>query len=311
MIKPFLTILVIAVAAFGIGLPQTASAQIGAGSCVGIDACLDGPTVAGDNSCIGDEACFEGPAEVGTNTCVGGPIQCDSNEQLCPDGSYVLKDPNNGCAWCPCPLPGQTPDDLPPCPAPPYPPSGRACYQAGGPGPAVFGDDSCDGVQACQGKVGGVGSRACNGDGACSARSGAVGDDACDGNKACRAGSGAVASGSCNGGGACDSSGSIGASSCNGGIACFRGASVGTGSCNGSAACQDSANVGDNSCNGDEACLFATAAIGDCEMNTVFVAACVQAIPSLRPFGLTSVAVLMLALGLCAIRARREARPRH
>jgi hypothetical protein len=310
MKKPFLTILVIAVAAFGIGFPQTASAQIGAGSCVGIDACLDGPTIAGDGSCIGDEACFEGPDEVGDNTCVGALITCDSNEQMCPDGSYVVKDRNNGCAWCPCPLPGQT---LPPCPAPPYPPSGRTCYQAGGPGPAVFGDDSCgDGFHACQGKVGGVGSRACNGELACSARSGAVGNDACDGSRACQSGSGAVATGSCNGQFACDWSGSIGAGSCNGANACSRIASVGTGSCNGSAACAlVSANVGNNSCNGDEACLFASAPIGDCEMNTVFVAACVQTIPSLRPFGLTSVAVLLLALGLCVIRARREAQLRH
>jgi hypothetical protein len=308
MKKPFLTILVIAVAAFGIGFPQTASAQIGAGSCVGIDACLDGPTIAGDNSCIGDEACFEGPDEVGDNTCVGAQLKCDSTENSCPNGDYVFRDPNNGCNWCPCPLPGQT---LPPCPVPPYPPSGRVCYQAGGPGPAVFGDDSCDGIIACQGKVGGVGSRACNGDAACSARSGAVGDDACDGHGACRTGSGAIASGSCNGDGACDSSGSIGAGSCNDGIACLRVASVGTGSCNGTAACQDSANVGNNSCNGDEACLFASAAIGDCEMNTVIVAACAQSIPTLQPFGLNLVAVLMLAVGLCARNGVGIPRSRH
>jgi hypothetical protein len=223
MKKPFLTILVIAVAVFGIGLPQTASAQIGAGSCVGIDACLDGPTIAGDDSCIGDEACFQGPGEVGTNTCVGGPTNCDSAQMTCPGGFVVRKDPHNGCAYCPCPPPGTEPEL---CPAPgPAPASARTCYQAGGPGPAVFGDDSCgDGFHACQGKVGGVGSRACN---------------------------------------------------------------------------------------GDEACLFASAAIGDCEMNTVVVAACAQSIPSLRPFGLTSVAVLMLAAGLCATRARRKAQLRH
>jgi len=339
MKKLFLVTVVIGVAALGLGLPQTASAQIGTGSCVGIDACLGGPNIAGDSSCIGDEACREGPDEVGSNTCVGAQTSCDSAIMTCPGGWVVSKDPNNGCAFCPCPPPGTNPE---PCPVFPGPPTAQACYQAGGVGYAVFGDNSCDGYTSCYGSEGSIGGSSCNGGNSCRLHSGIVGDGACNGTSSCADSVGSVGSQSCDGEVSCGSvTGNVGTNACNGGLACrfhsgdvgddscnddfacqnsigsIGGAScngtgacsdrsdaVGSGSCNGIDACSGTGSVGSNSCNGDQACEGVTAPIGDCERNTVFVAACPQPAPSLQPLGLSTLAALAVATGLLAIRAR-------
>lgn len=43
-------------------------------------------------------------------------VICDSGEFQCVNGEYVVKDPNNACQYCPCPVSGQTLVDLDPCP---------------------------------------------------------------------------------------------------------------------------------------------------------------------------------------------------
>jgi hypothetical protein len=41
---------------------------------------------------------------------VAGGVACDSAMMTCPGGWVINKDPNNGCAFCPCPAPGTTPE---------------------------------------------------------------------------------------------------------------------------------------------------------------------------------------------------------
>jgi hypothetical protein len=43
-------------------------------------------------------------------------VVCDSTEFQCVNGEYVTKNPANSCAFCPCPVSGQTLADLDPCP---------------------------------------------------------------------------------------------------------------------------------------------------------------------------------------------------
>ena len=152
------------VATFGTGSPQTASAQIGVGSCVGTNACFQGPTIAGDNSCVGDEACYQGPEQVGDNTCDGttpcyqcsassiGNDSCNGNSP-CFQESHAIGD--NSCN------------------------GDSACYQqdAVNPGPrGAIGNHSCNGTSACYQNEANVGNFSCNGPNACVQATGLIGD---------------------------------------------------------------------------------------------------------------------------------------
>ena len=56
---------------WGIGVPQTASAQIGTGSCTGTDACNENSDSIGDNSCNGFHACAPNTGSIGDGSCNG------------------------------------------------------------------------------------------------------------------------------------------------------------------------------------------------------------------------------------------------
>jgi len=96
----------------------------------GIDNC---PAVANadqldsDQDCIGDvcDNCIDvANADqldhdgdgIGSACDFGGTGICDSGEFQCVNGEYVTKNPANSCAYCPCPVSGQTLADLDQCP---------------------------------------------------------------------------------------------------------------------------------------------------------------------------------------------------
>lgn len=87
-----------------------------------LDSDLDGIGDLCDN-CIevanaDQEACASGRGKACENNgayCHTGVV-CDSGEFQCVNGEYVTKNPANSCAYCPCPISGQTLADLDPCP---------------------------------------------------------------------------------------------------------------------------------------------------------------------------------------------------
>ena len=114
---------------------------------------------------------------------------------------------------------------------------------------ATIGTNSCQGTSACTGLQGDVGNNSCNGSFACYGQTGNVGNDSCVGAaSACQFHMGNVGNSSCIGNGACQSSSAISATF----------------------------NVGNFSCNGIAVCLDHTGDVGDCQVNTITPAPCVQ-----------------------------------
>jgi hypothetical protein len=179
----------------------------------------------------------------------------------------------------------------------------NAC--GGVPGSATIGSNSCNGNGDFGAACGldfsliSVGNSSCTSIGS-NVRFGACGNDGSlisVGNSSC---SGYVVPAGAHDAGACGNDGSlisVGAGSCNGDSNGYYGSgacgndgsliSVGNNSCNGdSGACGNDGSlisVGNNSCNGPSACSGVVGAVGDCQDNTVVVAACDTTAPTAAP----------------------------
>ncbi len=156
-------------------------------SCVGVDACFQGPTTTGTNSCVGEESCFQGPSEVGDNTCIG-YRNCFQGSGF--SGTVFGSDSCNGF---------------------------EPCFQNSG----DIGDNSCNGYESCFQQSMDIGNYSCNGETACLQQAamdadpeafgmcpfdfpcGTVGNNSCNGVDACLQNFSNVGNNSCNGDDVC------------------------------------------------------------------------------------------------------------
>ncbi len=124
------------------------AAAVGAGSCVGTEACFQGPQNIGTNSCNGEQPCFQDSGDAGNDSCNG--------LKSCFQQSMEIG--NDSCN-------GET-----------------ACMQQGAidPDPEAFGE--CPFDFPC----GSVGNNSCNGLNACMQNHANVGNGSCNGEEVCR-----------------------------------------------------------------------------------------------------------------------------
>jgi hypothetical protein len=137
--------------------------------------------------------------------------------------------------------------------------------------PHAFPPNSCQGVQACDGVTGTVGSNSCNGWQACLNMTGNVGNGSCHGQEACAGLTGSVGDRSCNGASlACTSARNVGTHSCNQFAACGQAGNIGKRSCNSIRACDYTENIGKFACNGgsNESVCEHRDRVRDCARNT-------------------------------------------
>ncbi len=162
------------VSVLALAAPPPAHAAIGEGSCVGDQACFQGPDNVGTNACVGAQSCLQGPEEVGDSSCLGesvcsqasGTIGDDScsGESGCRQGTHDIG--NHSCHGYFACWQTYTLD--------PDPVRDGECgfdFPCG-----TVGNGSCNGSNACPHLHANVGNYSCNGPDACSNRKTSVGD---------------------------------------------------------------------------------------------------------------------------------------
>ncbi len=150
--------------------PSAAAPQsIGAGSCIGDDACLGATGDIGEGSCIGDEACKNATGNIGDGSCNYG----GDTFAACEGSSADIGD--NSCNIL------------------------GACRTASG----TIGNDSCNGNGACSGSSATIGDGSCNTGTACPGAAGSIGGGSCNEFASCLGAAATIGNNACNGFEAC------------------------------------------------------------------------------------------------------------
>jgi hypothetical protein len=170
---------------------SVAGAQtIGAGSCIGTNACTGATGNIGAGSCIGEDACRNSTGDIGDNSC----NYSGDTFAACEDSSADIGDGS-------CNVLG-------------------ACRNA----TTTIGDGSCNGNGACNGITATVGDGSCNTGTACPSSSGPVANGSCNEFASCVGSAATVGNNACNGTHSCEAhpAGTIADNTCNAAYECSR-----------------------------------------------------------------------------------------